>query len=236
MFDAERQIRFLYPPVFFFASLLLGIRLDSGTSVKDVAVRLLSEPVFKYLKSPDLSVGLSTIVTAAGLVTVVAAGFLISSLSVLILRAAFALICHRSYETGLSRQTCEAIRTELKVPKAKGDRDALYLSATLDHGWLPEGIHKWILRRWSIFYVASNSATALVCALGVGAVIGIWDWRWLVLSLAFIAVFGVVALFAWRETMGMLEFQAKQCKAIFSARRKMTANAAGSTKDESTTE
>ena len=43
MLDAERQIRFLYPPVFFVASLFLGIRLDHDVAIVDVWQRLIGE-------------------------------------------------------------------------------------------------------------------------------------------------------------------------------------------------
>jgi hypothetical protein len=208
MFDAERQIRFLYPPVFLVASLCLGARLDPDVTLLGAFTTLTAGTLGDAQKLDQWSAQLLAIVLASGLIVMIASGFLISSVSVLALRTVFALFRGHSYEAGLSHEAYARIRQRLQIPKPqKADSDALYLSATFDHKVIPEEIHRWVFRRWSMFYLATNSATAIILAQPVGWLLGIADWWWFVASLGAIAMLIAIAAFAWLDTMNMLDFQ-----------------------------
>jgi hypothetical protein len=165
---------------------------------------------------------------AAGFIGMIALGFLISSIAVLALRSIFPRIAKHPYpyEARLLVGAANKIRQRLggetsehrdstKPTRADKDQepyskpDALYLSAAFDHGGLiPEGVHGWVFRRWSIFCVASNSAVGLVLAPMLGWFIGIFDWRWIAVSAACIGILIRIAVFAYRDAMGMLNFAA----------------------------
>ena len=90
-----------------------------------------------------------------------------------------------------------------RVVRTPVDDEAIYLSATLDHELLSKPIHAWLFRRWSMFYVATNSAVAVLLALPVGRLIDITSWSWFYWSVGSALMLGVVAGFAWRDTMGI---------------------------------
>ena len=79
MLDPERQARFLYPPLFFVASLLWGLHLDPVVSLDRVI------PV------GTLTGSLDRIVTAVvtGTIILIASGFVIGALSIVLLKVLF---------------------------------------------------------------------------------------------------------------------------------------------------
>ena len=73
-----------------------------------------------------------------------------------------------------------------------------------------EGIHRWILRRWNACSIAVTSVTALLLSLGAGRFPGVRCRTGFHPGvLAVCVVFLRSALFARRDTMGMLAFQAR---------------------------
>src|SRR5690348_13115841 len=121
MLDAERQIRFLYPPVFFVASLCLGLRLDSNTSLSDVVWILVGESLRDKLWAGQGGATVVTAAVASGLVVMIAAGYLLSSITVLLLRIGFGVLDGRPYEACLSPEAYRLIREHLKPKPAKHD-------------------------------------------------------------------------------------------------------------------
>lgn len=200
MLDPDRQMRFLYPSVFFLGSLLWGLHLDPTQSLSDVF------PMVTLAGSLDRLVA----VGATSGAVVIASGFVIGSLSILVLKAVF-WFDGRPYEAFLSRAGLDLIYGRVGMPGERKDADTLFLSAILDHELLNERLHRWVFRRWSMFYVSTNSAMGLVLALGVGSYLGIaMSWAWVFQSIAAVALFVVIARWAWRDTMGMLDFQARR--------------------------
>ena len=80
--------------------------------------------------------------------------------------------------------------------------------ATFDHELLAPGIHTWLLRRWNAFNVAAHSVVALALAHLLAPAFSIpLGCAWLATTVVSIAILGWTAFNAWRDTMGMIEFQ-----------------------------
>ena len=210
--DEDRQIRFLICPFLLYCSLLWWGYVSPETYKS-----------FANLKPESLKEFLP-IIAAAGAATL-PVGYSIGTITILLLRFFF-WIRNRSakerqiYEAWLSGDSYEAILKKLTHPTR--NRDALlYAAASFDHGLLPDGIHKWMMRRWNSFNIASNSALALFISLLVVPVriaytwswepICGWDYKlWLIVNLVLIALLCTMAYFSWHETMQMLEFQSER--------------------------
>lgn len=199
--DPERTIRFLYPPLFLIASLLWGLWLDTAKSLGDIIPLALSK---------QLGTSILTIIAGGG-VLVIASGLLIGSISLFLLRG-IALICKwESHEAILSTDALNNIQRTLRYDGTRTRRDDLFLAATFDHDLLAKPIHTWLLRRWNAFNINISSFNALWLSLLIG-------WRlelnvgceWLLTSLTVGLVFVAMAIWAWRDTMGMIEFQARR--------------------------
>lgn len=130
--DQDRQIRFAIPPFFLFASLLWGAYL---------AHRDLS-PIFK----PEMAKEVLGVLAAAA-VAIIPTGFLIGTLSVMLLRLLALIARTPTYEAVLKDSTLERIWGELNSAQAKDKKLTLYAAATFDHELLAAGIHTWLLRR-----------------------------------------------------------------------------------------
>src|SRR5713226_7517068 len=189
--DQDRQIRFAIPPFFLFASLLWGAYL---------AHRDLS-PIFKPETAKEV-LG----VLAAAAVAIIPVGFLISTLSVMLLRLLALIARTPTYEAVLEDSALEHIWSQLKSTQAKDKKLTLYAAATFDHELLAEGIHTWLLRRWNSFNVATHSIVALFLAHAVARIFKISQVPgWWVSTLVVVGVLFFAAFNAWRETMSMIE-------------------------------
>jgi hypothetical protein len=114
----------------------------------------------------------------------------------------------------LSATALNNIQLILGYRDVRTPRDTLFLAATFDHDRLPKPIHTWLLRRWNAFNISSSSIVALGLALLLGRRLGIQVWpEWFWTSIALGTVFGGTAAWAWRDTMGMIEFQARRLTA-----------------------
>lgn len=186
MLDPDRQMRFLYPSVFFMGSLLWGLHLDPVRALSDVFPMVSLAGSFDRL----LAVG------ATSGAVLIASGFVIGSLSILVLKAMF-WRDGRPYEAFLSHEGLDLVYGRLGLSGKRKDSDTLFLSATLDHELLNERVHRWVFRRWSMFYVATNSAMGLVLALGVGSYLGIaMSPAWILQSLAAVVLFIMIGRWA----------------------------------------
>jgi hypothetical protein len=218
MFDADRQARLIYPPVFLLASLVLGVYLDGDTSPSDVLNTLTGQKTLD-----DWSNRLLALAAAGGLIVVIAAGFLLSSITVLVLRGTRELRKQNPYEADLlDGGAYDLIRGHLKLQRrtdaekrlameqgVERQADALYLSAMLDHALIRERIHTWIFRRWSNFYVATNSGVAILAAQPLGWSIGVNGLPWFIISIVVALILFGIARWSWFDAMGMLEFQTR---------------------------
>jgi len=191
--DQDRQIRFVIPPFFLFASLLWGAHLGG----RDLS------PIFSPQTAKEV-LGL----LAAAAVGIVPMGFLIGTLSVTLLRGLALIARSPTYEARLSDSTLDHIWAQLQSKQAKDKKLTLYAAATFDHELLPAGIHTWIMRRWNSFNVATHSIVALMLAHAVAPIFSIPQVRaWWGSTLLLVGLLLVTALNAWRETMAMIEFQ-----------------------------
>ena len=204
--DDDRRIRFLVAPLLFFASLAWGFLRDPVRKVADIL------PGLKLEKLPDFFG-----VLVGGGVAVFTAGFVIGTLTYVTLRLAFFLkarflggsTCH---EISFSDHVLEHVWRRVEAPGKPDRRQELFAGVTFDHGLLRaqhEGVQRWVVRRWNAFSVAVTSTTGLLLSIGIGTLAGLRlskEW-WLpvaIVSLLFVAS----AVAAWRDTMGMLSFQA----------------------------
>ncbi len=191
--DLDRQIRFAIPPFFLFASLLWGAHL---------AGRDLSS----FFKPETAKEALGLL--AASAVAIVPIGFLISTLSVAVLRGMAVIARRPTYEAVLSDSALERIWGQLKSTQVLDKKLTLFAAATFDHELLATGIHTWLLRRWNSFNVAFHSVVALALAHAVALIFHIPQvCAWWVSTLALVALLFLTALNAWRDTMRMVEFQ-----------------------------
>jgi len=216
--DEDRQIRFLISPFFFYFSLLWWAFASSQT-----------HNWLSSLKVGDLKDTLA-IVAALGAATL-PLGYSIGTIGILVLRLCFWVRTklfpdaeRQIYEAWLSPDAFGRVVTKLGAPLEKRS-SLLYAAASYDHGLLAEGIHKWLMRRWNAFFIAFNSAFSLLISLAVVPIRAIYTgslhrtpgyqyygllWCWFVTNLLLIVVLSLTAYFAWRETMGMLEFQTRR--------------------------
>jgi hypothetical protein len=209
--DAERQIRFLYPPIFFVASLFLGIRLDDDVTIRQVGERLIGPALLSQFSPTEWGTPGVALATAGGLVATIALGFLISSVTIFVLSRIVSPMCRSgSYEAPVFPNADE-VRRQLRVQRPPNVADdAVFLSATIDHEVIGASVHGWIFRRWTMFYMYAHSATALLLALIVGLLLGIWSCWWVLVSMMVGSCFIPLALDARRDTMGMVTFQAQR--------------------------
>jgi hypothetical protein len=141
---------------------------------------------------------------------VAALGLLINTIPWMLFRIVALARGGHSHEAALSIEGLGRIRNIVgyRFPEAQGD--ALFLAATFDHSKLHESLHNWLLRRWNAFNVNSSIVSALMLAILAGWRLGIHvGAEWVLTSLVVGGVFAAMAWWAWHDTMGMLEFQAK---------------------------
>lgn len=229
--DENRQIRFLIPPFFLYASLLWWAYIDPSLHCWLIG---LTGDTFREILP---------ILAAAGAATI-PLGFSIGTLGVFILKCIFRVL---TWGRRGPRQICEASVSEASfasiLRRAKAPDDAtdgkrpnlLYAVATFDHALLPKGIHEWLRRRFNAFVVAFNSALAIVISGAIALIqrhfcVHLFDpscglsemqWQqranwnagqcwWLLANLALFVLFLWAACNSWHETMGMIEFQSRR--------------------------
>ena len=70
-------------------------------------------------------------------------------------------------------------------------------------------VHRWVVRRWSAFNIATTSMTGLILSLVIGIATKIqWPIEWWLPVVIFVGLLCSSAVLAWRETMGMPSFMA----------------------------
>jgi hypothetical protein len=191
--DQDRQIRLAIPPFFLLASLLWGAHLG-GLDLSPVLKPDTAKEVLGFL--------------AAAAVAILPVGFLISTISVTLLGVVAAICRKPTYEAVLDPATLRRIWDKLQSKQPESAELVLYAAATFDHELLPAGIHTWLLRRWNHFNVAVHSIVALALAHAVAPVVSIpQGWAWFTTSAISISLLSWTGFKAWRQTMGMIEFQ-----------------------------
>jgi hypothetical protein len=191
--DQDRQIRFAIPPFFLFASLLWGAYLSHQNLCS----------IFKPETAKEV-LGL----LAATAVVVVPLGYLISTISVNILRLIALIARTTNYEAVLTDATFDRIWAQTRTGQVKHKSLTLYAVATFDHELLSTGVHMWLFRRWTSFNIAVHSIVALALALFVAPCFSIPRvCAWWLSTIVVVGFLSLMAWTAWAEVMGMLEFQ-----------------------------
>jgi hypothetical protein len=227
--DEDRQIRFLIPPFFLYASLLWWAFIDPYLHcwLGDIAGGGLKE--------------LLTLAATAGAVTL-PLGYSIGTLGMWLLQFLFLWSKPRQMYEAYAKPEC--FRIILRETTARDDpTDAsrpglLYGMATFHHELLPEQTRKWVERRWTSFNLAFNSALAMTISLVIVAVRAFYTWPfdpycgtsekqwqvaagwhpfilgqkfwWFSTNALLIWLFIWAARKSWHETMDMIDFQARR--------------------------
>jgi hypothetical protein len=192
--DQDRQIRFAIPPFFLFGSLLWGAYLG-GINLE-------------HLLNLETTKGVLGVLAAAA-IALVPIGFVISSLSIFLMRLAFRCFHTPTYEVVLDKETLSRIWKKVHRSGEADPKQILFASATFDHGRLEEGVHLWIFRRWTSMNVALHSSVALVLAHLVAPIFQVpQTFGWWITTVVLLGLFGFNCWKAWSEVMGMLQFQA----------------------------
>ncbi len=191
--DEARRIRFLVPPFFFMLSVTAGLYF-SEFALSDLSERYSTEELVAF----------GAVIGAS----ILPIGFLLTSLSILVLRAIFGVFGRRTYEAALPTETWELMWPLLRTNLGLENQWHLYAVATFDHELLEPGIHEWLLRRWTTFNLSVHSFTAVLVA-HLAAFLSAIDetWPWGLMTVALLLIFGATAWIAWLQTMRMLKFQ-----------------------------
>ena len=195
--DKDRQIRFLYPPLIFLSSIAFAIWLGEPSHLTDQI-----DKFFKGSNNTSIAVAL---IGASSIILVI--GFLLGTITVLSLRVLFS--GNRfNYEFKLSDSTYNKIGNLILKEGTISKEERMYAGIVFDHSYIPENVHRWIIRRWNAFFIASSSTIALILSLIIGLfVIGIsFSWSWLLTVIGLGILFIVQGYSSWIETMRMIEF------------------------------
>ncbi|MBI4828440.1 MAG: hypothetical protein HY804_06470 [Nitrospinae bacterium] len=214
--DKEREIRLLIPPIFFFASLYLGIAANPGKSVAEVI------PAFPASADniwPNAVVGIIEVL-AGGSLLLLTAGYSIGGITILLLRLIYRIFLKNkykgTYEAALPKDALPRVMELIyykKDTKMTTDNEAFFAGVTLDHDILPERserLHKWMVRRWSTFNVSANSSVSLFLSLAAGGCYGLFTYEWYLWMVVLSLIFSLSSIHAWRGCMGMRRFQAER--------------------------
>jgi hypothetical protein len=238
--DQERQIRFLIPPFFLLLSAILGVyyHLDavcaapmavfisffSQKSLTDLAGALIAASIGSI--ALGFFVGtLSTVFLRALFLFLRCLLWLLCRIPIIrdwkLLLLALRRLQGTDYEVVVSDESFHRMRERFPIRDSKTfAADAFvswkfYVAVSFDHGILFErsrGIHDWLARRWNAFNISIHSIFAVLFPPVVAWIFEIptdWDkWKiWVYLISLTLLVNGAVA---WRQTMKMLEFQARR--------------------------
>lgn len=199
--DKDRQIRFLYPPLIFLSSMAFGIWVSLPSS--------LGAEVSSFF-SKENNTSIFAVLLGVGSVILVL-GYLIGTITILLLRLLF-VRNDFNYEFKLSKDTYDKIGKRIleneNLPIQEKER--MYAGVVFDHSKIDENIHRWIVRRWNAFHIASFSVVGLVASLICGCLLGIpFSFKWALVVLFFVFCFILQGRLSWIETMGMIDFLTK---------------------------
>jgi len=193
MLDQLRELRFLLPPFFFFASLASGAYLD---------------PAYQLLcKLHQFKDSQAIVIASVGAATV-PVGFLIGVVSMMLLAGLSRLTRWQQWDVPHSESTVGAMWRSFGLSREK--RLDLQAVSTFDRVFIHKEILDWLVRRWTAFLVSVNSTVALLLGiLVVPRLLGIHPPRYW-----YYTMFGTCGLLllhagiALYETRAMGEFQA----------------------------
>lgn len=191
--EHDRQIRFLIPPFVLIFSILIGAYFG-GYDLLNV-----------FEKGYDVN---ALLIFFAGSASVIAMGFIISSISIIILRLISFLFGRYTYEAALDEETLKRIWGKINTTIPFDIAKILFVAATYNHDKLSPRIHEWIMRRWNSFHISFHSFVSLLLSHLLGAIFRINESLcWLIVTATLCGIFLINAIISWKETMGMVEFQ-----------------------------
>jgi hypothetical protein len=208
--ETDRKMSFLLPPLVFFTFFLLGVLFGNhDLKFRDVVYDLLfichSNGILKLLS-------IAIPVLAAGGVSFLALGLLISSIPI-----ALCSFCCPHYEGKIGQSRIDFLMRTLKCDTGNIDKNAFvneymsYIVDSFDHDIISTQspkMHEWLQRRWQIFRLSANSATAILMSLVFLLMFQIhFNIFFLVVSMILVACLLWNSRVAWRQTMKMIEFQ-----------------------------
>lgn len=196
--DHLRQIRFVIGPFFFLGSLLCAGVLDCR-----ITLGMLHE----------LSGGGAAVLIAIAGASIFPLGFLIGGITIFLGQIWFDACKFGALEFSVGDAARQGIWTTLNAGNPPANRkEDIYGGTTYELEMFTESVMRWVDRRWNAFHASANSCTGLVLALFVAPWLfdlGARQWGGYVgLTLMLVAVLSVMARRTWRQTMGMIEFQA----------------------------
>jgi hypothetical protein len=210
--DEDRRIRFLVAPLLFIASLGWGMWLDPswrGAIEK-----------FPVPDSAEKGIGQAIAIIAGGGIVVFTMGLVIGTVSYVVLRSVSFMTrrlfsCQdgvNTHELGVSNETLRLIWAKIGAPGEPARSQDFFAAMEFDHGVLKstnQGVHDWMVRRWNAFSISVTSFTGLVLSWIVLHIahVCLCKW-WIIPAVLMLVLFFFNALFSWRDTMGMLAFQA----------------------------
>lgn len=154
--DKERQIRFLYPPLIFLSSIVIGIWQDYPNAIWDSISTLFT--------NNNITSIVIALLGAGSLILVL--GYIIGTITILLLRLFFRKNGW-NYEFKLSDQTYFNIGK--LILKDKSDtvhkKERMYAAVVFDHSYINDRIHQWIARRWNAFLIAAFSVVGLIASV-----------------------------------------------------------------------
>jgi len=191
--DQLRELRFLVPPFFFFASLSLGAYLD---------------PCFSLVSQLSKIKDVQTLVIAAVGASTIPIGFLISVISIVVMTVLFKLF-RKQWDIPYSSDSVTKIWAALNVPRC--GRSDLQAVSTFDRTVVPEKVSDWILRRWTTFLVSAHSIVALLLAHAAAHLFTSIHQTclWCITTAAICFFLFFHAATAWKDTREMGHLQAE---------------------------
>ena len=152
--EQDRNLRSLIPPLVFVASLVWVSLLQSGWGA---------------FQSDKVGATVAALL-AGGAAVVVALGFVLSSVSIWLLRTWSCLYFGKTIDiAGFSDEMLVSFGGKVGLSKDLALRYPLQCAALYDHGVVREknkGGHEWAARRWNMFHVSVHCCLALVLAHG----------------------------------------------------------------------
>jgi len=206
--ENNRQMRFLIPPFVLLASLLWGALVDPNFSL------------LGNIKSLSDSAGVSDVISIVlgGGVAVIASGFLISSVSLFLLRVFDSIhMFEFGHEAPVSSKVLDNILVVLEqklneeqstnVKGQQRSKPSLPVVATFHHHIIPKPLSEWLSRRWNSFMVSVNSIVALTVSYLIGCYLNVkLEPLWIVPGIFLLVALVVNSRFAWTQTRDMLTF------------------------------
>lgn len=199
--DNERKIRFLYPPFILIFSVFFGIYSYKPEIITNVLSSTENENI----------IAKAALVLVGGSIAVVVLGFLISIITMNVLRLGFRLLGKRHYMAvdSLSERSYKHLKKALiSKNNSWNQSDYKYAAIFYENTIVPQRVQGWLIRRWNSFNISASSLTALL--LSIPVLVSCKGFQITIEWILFILIIGTFLVLngvnSWRETLEMTEF------------------------------